>query len=248
MESAAICSQGFIIEDVPSARSCKAQVIYLFGAAMAAGNPVERAVQDNVLLWIDGPMVTKGLTHEIAREKPTPIPEDITAFLRNLFDPKFMVSLGSTRTVLLIALFVCLQVDCSGRVSEFLMPHLSKEYTAAYIEEHRDKMFTWGCVEIFAFEDQDADHVFLQARLTFRDIKAPGLNDKFRHKKTIPLRLLPPEFVAEDTLFWLVVLGLTDGVFAGVSSWSDIDQLQPGPHGQSIPIEPSMSQVPVSHL
>lgn len=80
-----------------------------------------------------------------------------------------------------------------------------------------------GCVEIFAFKDQDADHVFLQARLTFRNIKGPGFNDKSRFKKIIPLRLLPPAFVAEDTLFWLwlVVLGLIDGVFAGVSSWSD---------------------------
>lgn len=107
-------------------------------------------------------------------------------------------------------------------------------------------MFRWGSVEVFAFRDQDGrGPVFLQARLTFRYLKGSEGKTGPRHK-TIPLRLLPPENVAEDSLFWLMTLGLIDGVFHGISSWSDIERLQPARHGQLIPIVESMRGTPVS--
>lgn len=245
VEASALITEGRIL-DVPAARSISKQVSYLFGAANSAGNPVERDIKKDTFLWINGPLLTKGLIHRTERDKQNALPQDITSFIRKLFDRRFMTTLPTTRDVLLVALFICLHVDCSSRVSELLRPCMSKENLTAYNIEHKQKMFRWSCVEVFAFKDQETGQIFLQARLTFRSIK--DLESKGYRTKTIPLRLLPSIHVAEDSLFWLMVLGLIDGVFEGVSSWSDIDRLQPGPNGQLIPIKTSMQEVPVSYL
>lgn len=245
VEAAALSSTGLIL-DAPSVRSIQKLALYLFGAAKVAGNPVERNVKSDTMLWIEGPMITNGVTHNTARDKPSPLPQDITSFLRGLFDRRFMATLPTTRDALLIALFVCLQVDCSARVSELLRPSMSKQLLVEYNKEHKEKMFRWSSVEVFAFRDHEAGQVSLQARVSFRSIK--DVHKKGYRLKTIPLRLLPPHHVAEDSLFWLMTLGLIDGVFEGVSSWSDIEHLQPGPNGQRIPFKNDMHDFPVSHL
>lgn len=227
--------------DVPSNRSLKKQVILLCSAARAAGNPVDRIVEKDTLLWMDGPLLAQGVVQPSAREKPTPMPQDIAFFLRGLFDRRFMATLPSTRDILLIALFVCLQVNCSTRASGLLRPSVSKENLAVHNSEDKEKRFSWGSVEVFAFKHQGSGQVSLQARLTFRGIKDT-------QQKTMSLGLLPVTNVAEDAVFWLVTLGLIDGAFEGVSSWSDIDHLQPGPNGQIISIKASMRDVPVGKL
>lgn len=243
LEVTAISRRGNI-RDTLSLCSLRKIMTDLFGAAKGAGNPIEGDLKQLALHWMEGSLLPRGLIHKEAREKRTPIPEDITTFLAHLFHPDFMATLPTTRDILLIVLFVCLEIDCSSRASELLMPGMPLETKEAYKVEHKDKMFTWECVEVFAFRDEKTGPVRLIARLTFRCLKG-SLDSGYNKKKTIPLRLLPPEFAAEDSLFWLMVLGLIDQVFVGISSWSDIDQLQPGPRGLAVPIKESMKQVPV---
>lgn len=255
LEASAISRTGTIADDgTMSARSLTRLMINLYGAAKQAGNPVERDVQRDTLVWLEGPLLERGLTHKKTREKHTPLPQDITSFLQNLFNRNFLSTVQTTRDVLLIALFVCLQIDCGARVSDLLMPSMSKEAMGKYKIEHKEKIFTWGCVEIFAFNSEQetmaatgrSHRVYVQARLSFRSIKDTQ-NTGYR-LKTIPLRLLPPTHAAEDSLFWLIVLGLIDGVFDGVSSWSDIEQLRPGPNGLRIRIKHGWKDTPVSYV
>lgn len=101
-------------------------LVYLSTAAnmRAAGHPVHREFKEATLQSIYGPLVTKGLIHTTARKKVTPIQEDISAFPKVMFTPRFASTVSSTREVLLLALFVCLQVDSSARISELAMPSL----------------------------------------------------------------------------------------------------------------------------
>lgn len=233
------------MDDVQSTRSLRSLVLNLFGAAEEAGNPVDRDVRKNTLLWIDGELLQRGLAHRISRKKPVATPQDITSFIRHLFTPQFMCTLPTTRDTLLIALFSCLMIDCGGRASEFVRPSMSIETQKAYAKEHAGKVFTWGNVEVFAFApDVSGDPVVLQARLGFRSIKDSG--NKGYKTKTIPLRLLPVNLVAEDSLFWLLTLGLIDEVFDGISTWKDFDGLRPGPNGLRIHIKGEKAQLPVS--
>lgn len=244
LEASAISRTGRI-EDVLSVRTLRHLMVDLFQAAEVAGNEIERDIKNDTLLFIEGSLLPRNLAHTKMKDKPSPIPRDITTFMLNLFDRRFMSTLPTTRDVLLIALFVCLSIDCSTRPSELLVPNWGIEGNAAFKIERPNKIFTWSSIEIFAFKNDGAEHVKLQARITFKDLKdnfgvfAPGLS------KTIPLRLLPPEFAAEDSLFWLMVLGLIDGVFADVSNWSEINQLQPGTNGMKVRIKDSMMKVPV---
>lgn len=246
-EAVAISSNSILVEGAMAARSCDSTLIYLWTAAKAAGNPVHRDVKEATLAYIHGPLITRGLIHTITREKVTPIPEDLTTFIRMMFDPRFAGTLFSTRELLLLVLFVCLQVDCSARATELVMPSMSKIDTKAYKEAHPEKMFRWSSVEIFAFQNETrGGRVTLQARLTFRGIKDTAQTGY--RVKSVPLRLLPPTHVAEDSLFWLVTLGLIDGVFASVSSWADIERLQPGKNGLLLPIKDDCQQSPVSSV
>ncbi|KAF2225633.1 hypothetical protein BDZ85DRAFT_316789 [Elsinoe ampelina] len=229
IEASALSRSG-TIEEVPSRISLRRLLTYLFGAARKAGNPVQPAIRTNALLWVDNELIRRGLAHATPRAKPTAIPQDITTFLKKLFDVQYMTTLASTRDVLLIALFVCITVDCSTRVSEIMRPSMSAENLVLYKREHPQKFFTWSCVELFAFKTDNADTVYLQARLTFRDVKNTT-RPNHQHSKTIPLRNLPVDMASEDTLFWLIVLGLIDKVFVGTESWSDFDRLKPGPNG-----------------
>lgn len=260
LEASAVSRTGTIADDgTMSARSLTRLMINVYGAAKQAGNPVERDVQRDTLVWLEGPLLERGLAHKKEREKHTPLPQDITSFLESLFSREFLSTVQTTRDVLLIALFVCVQIDCSARVSDLLMPSMSKEAISKYKIEHKEKIFTWGCVEIFAFNNEQetmaataamptgrSHRVFVQARLSFRSIK--DTKNKGYRLKTIPLRLLPPTHAAEDSLFWLIVLGLIDGVFDGVSSWSDIEQLRPGPNGLRIRIKHGWKDTPVSYV
>lgn len=46
-------------------------------------------------------------------------------------------------------------------------------------------------------------------------------------------------------MFWLVTLGLIDGVFAKVRTWNDSDQMEPGEKGTLAPIKPTCLETPV---
>ncbi|KAK7712267.1 hypothetical protein SLS63_012445 [Diaporthe eres] len=243
-EAIAISSRPLLVDGVLSARSCAHTLITLWSASKAARNPVHPDVKEATLHYIYGPLVTKGLIHTMAKEKATAIPEDLSAFIKVLFSPRFAITVSSTREVLLLALFVCLQIDCSSRVSELVVPTLNTEDTKAYKAKHPEKAFLWSSVEIYAYPHHGpGGSVTLRARLTFRGIK--DVSKKGYRVKRIPLRLLPPSNVAEDSLFWLVTLGLIDGVFNGISSWNDIDQLQPGEKGLMLRVKYPFREYPV---
>jgi hypothetical protein len=151
--------------------------------------------------------------------KPTPIPSDITTLLRNFFQVEYLVaSLHTTRTGVNVALALGLMLDCNSRISELVdAQEVPVELRATHLEENEEKIFTWKRVKLFAFRNETGqDKVQVQARLTFRKLKKK-VTVKGTRMKTIPLRLLPLNLAAEDTLRWLIVLGLMDGVFHGIS-------------------------------
>lgn len=206
-----------------SARSCADTLIHLWSAAKAAGNPVPFDVKQELMVYVFGPLVERGLLHTMSRKKFLAVGNDLSTFLKVLFTPRFATMLTSTRELLLLALFICLQVDCSSRVSELVMTNMNLEDREAFAEKHPKKMFRWRSVEIFAFPNQGpGGRVTLRARLTFSDLKDSTMLKMKLKEKSIPLRLLPPSFAAEDSLFLLVTLGLIDGVFANVRTWNDI--------------------------
>lgn len=245
LEASALSRGGTLLDDVQSTRSLRLLIMNLFGAAQASGNPVDKEVKKNTLLWIDGDLVPRGLAHRVARKKPVALPQDITAFIQRLFDPRFMCTLPTTRDPLLIVLFTCLMVDCACRTSELLRPSMSEENQKAYASEHPEKIFVWESIEVFAFPPSaEGQSVELQARLTFQSMKDTG--NKGYKTKVIPLRLLPSEYAAEDSLFWLITLGLIDQVFEDVATWADFERLQPDPMGLRVHIKSEMKTMPVS--
>lgn len=246
-EAVAICGRPTLLEGAMSARSCASTLMHIWAIAKVSGNPIHRDAKEASLHYIFGPLVTEGLVHTTARSKVTPVPDDLTDFMKVLFSPRFAHSITSTREVLLLALFVCLQVDCSSRISELVMPSMSTKDMKMYSEKHPEKTFRWSGVEVFAFPNQGpGGRVTLRARLTFYGIK--DVTRKGFREKTIPLRLLPPGYVAEDSLFWLVTLGLIDGVFANISTWDSIERLQPGEKGLMLPVKAAFRDCPVSSI
>ena len=85
----------------------------------------------------------------------------------------------------------------------------------------------------------------------FAKIHFPKLEKSQRNQvtsKTIPLRLLPLELAAEDSLRLLIVLALIDGVFENHETWDSLIQVKPGPHGTKIQCKVSAMDLPVSFL
>lgn len=242
LEVSAISRTG-VLEDALSTRSILSLLTLLCAAAKYAGNPIDLNIRKDAQAWVEGSLVSRGLAHTRKNEKVTAMPQDVTSLLRKLFDRAFMSTLASTRDALLLALFICLQIDCGARVSEFLMPHMALNNRAQWKLQHKAKIFTWSNIELFVVRDAESDPIYLQARLKFRCLK--DVRNKGENHKTIPLRLLPPKLSAEDSLFWLTILGLIDGVFEGFTSWSDFERVQPGPHGFLVPIKDTMKEVPV---
>lgn len=160
---------------------------------------------------------------------------DVTTLLSALFSVEFMATFNTTRDVLQLGLFINLAVDCCGRVSELVAPGSIS---------NGDKCLRWGHVEFFAFQVNGM--VEISAKVAFAGLKGPGIDSK-RHK-TIPLRILPLELAAEDSLLQLITIGLIDGVFENISSWSDFDNLMPGPSGTRISLRESVKVKPVRAL
>lgn len=261
IEARAIGSLGLgqVRKEMVSVRTLFIAMDNLAAAAKVAKNPFEPDVKEAAFFWNMGPLVKKGLAHIDTKHKATAMPEDLTTFIRKLFERDIAADMGTTRDLLLIALYVCLQVDSSSRVSELLLPTIgSTEETEQYKRENPLKCFEWICIEPHAFRNETAGElgragkVTLKAILNFRDLKAPrgqGATSRGGYQakveKKIPLRLLPPSRVAEDSLFLLVTLGLIDQVFEGITSWQDIERLQPGENGLRIAIKANMERVPV---
>lgn len=246
-EGLAISSRPILRKEALSACSCTRILLSLWAASNAAGKPVPREIKEATLSYVYGPLVTKGLIHTEGRKKFIAVDDDLSNFLKMLFSPRFAITLTSTRELLLLALFICLQVDCTSRATELLMPSMNSEDTEAWIKTHSKKMFRWQSVALYAFPNQGpGGRVTLRARLTFSDLKDPTNMKKRLKVKMIPIRLLPPEMVATDSLFWLVTLGLIDGVFENIRTWDDIEQLNPGENGLFIPFKPIWRDIPVS--
>ncbi|KAJ9641412.1 hypothetical protein H2199_005382 [Coniosporium tulheliwenetii] len=122
--------------------------------------------------------------------------------------------------------------DCCSRVSELIAPGNP---------QNGDKCLRWSHVELFAFQEEAG--ITLMAKITYEGLKGRGID--LTRRKVIPLRLLPLELAAEDTLFQLIIVGLIDQVFENVSFWKDIEELRPGPNGTRVRIKDSESGMPV---
>lgn len=214
IEACALTQRG-TIHEVPSVRSLESTLMAVFGAAKSSKNPVDRTVKHHSLLWIQSSLVRRGLAHTDQRVKPVALPQDVSDFLRQLFDPAFCSSQLTTRDVLTFALMICLMIDCNGRVSELTGASMSTETWVIWKAENLEKIFTWKYVELFAFPSIGGK-VQLQARITFKGLKNTG--QKGNRQKGILLRLLPLDLAAEDSLRWLLILGLIDGVFENITT------------------------------
>lgn len=243
MEACALTTSG-TIRDIPSVRSLEGTLKGLCGAARTANNPVDRLVKADTLLWIRSDLVRRNLAHWQQGEKPVALAKDVSQFLRHFLDPKYCSSQLTTRDVLTYVLTVNLMIDCNSRISELTRPSMSTESWKAWKVENREKIFTWKYVELYAFPASRTKTQQLQARITFKGLKNTG--QKGNREKGIPLRLLPLEFAAEDSLRWLVILGLIDGAFASVTSWAQLDAVEAHENGTKIFIKPEMMDVPVS--
>lgn len=146
----ALSSSGHIKAKM-SARSLEKIFTRLWGLAKVVGNPVHRDAKEATVVYIYGPLIIQGVTHTTARSKMTPVPEDLTAFIKAMFTPRFATMLSSTREILLLALSVCLQIDCSARLSELVMPSMAARNVGAYKAQQPEKMFRWSCVKVYAF-------------------------------------------------------------------------------------------------
>jgi hypothetical protein len=195
-------------------------------------------------MWIQSDLAVRGLACHNQRTKLVVLPEDFSTFIRAFFDTEYLTATQyTTRNALNFVLCANMMLDCSSRISELLRPALSNDDWEAYKKKGKDNLFTWGRVELFAFPGVDC-RVELRARLTYCGLKNTG--QKGNKIKVLPIRLLPLYMAAEDTLRWLLILGLIDRVFEGVSSWADLEAVQPSQHGTRIPIKKSMLANPVS--
>ncbi len=229
---------------VPTVRSIQSLLFALYSACKNSGNPIDRDVKRNLLMWIQSDLAVRGLACHNQRTKLVALPEDFSTFIRAFFDTGYLTATQyTTRNALNFVLCANMLLDCSNRISELLRPSLSNNDWEVYKKERKDNLFTWGRVELFAFPGVDC-RVELHARLTFSGLKNTG--QKGNKIKVIPIRLLPLYMAVEDTLRWLLILGLIDRVFEGVSSWADLEAVQPSQHGTSIPIKKSMLATPVS--
>lgn len=225
------------------------KVVTLFSAAKFYGNPVQRHVKCKILLWLQTDLQYRGLIHDNRILKVTPLPTDISTLLRSFFQTKYLVaSLKTTRAALNVALALGLMLDCNNRISELLDPEaVAIKLRPAYKKENKEKVFSWKRVELFAFQDRNQQgRVQLQARLTFKKLKSPNSIKMPNRMKIIPLRLLPLDLAAEDTLRWLVILGIMDGVFKDVRSWADLERIPYSPDGIKIEIKEDFLEIPVS--
>jgi hypothetical protein len=242
IEACALTQRG-TIHEVPSVRSLQATLMSVFGAAKGSKNPVDRTVKHDSLLWVHSSLVRRGLAHTDQRVKAVALPQDVSHFLRYFFDPAFCSSQLTTRDALTFALIVCLMIDCNGRISELTRPSVSIEAWLTWKAENPEKIFTWKYVELFAFPSIGGK-VQLQARVTFKGLKNTGQTGN--RQKGIPLRLLPLDLAAEDSLRWLLILGLIDGVFNNITTWADFEALDPSSHGTKIYIKADKMETPVS--
>lgn len=153
--AAAVSGLGYI-ENRVSATSLDKLLKSLSGQAKVDGNPIHRDVLEATSLYVYGPLVTTDIVHLKSKVKVTAIPSDLTAFMKAMFTPRFASDLCSTRDLLQLALFVCLQFDCSNRVSELLMMSMSTKNIEKHKREQPDKAFVWSCVEVYAFRSKQA--------------------------------------------------------------------------------------------
>jgi hypothetical protein len=224
-------------------------LMQIFALAKVRGNPVEQTAKQNILLWLHTDLKQRGLVHDNRKAKPILVPTDITTLLRSFFQVQYLTAThNATRAALNVVLALGLMIDCNGRVSELIdSEEVPVALRAAHLEQNEEKVFSWKRVEIFAFSDenQQGSPMKLQARLTFKNLKQASKKSEKR-MKCIPLRLLPLEFAAEDTLRWLLILALMDGVLDGISKWADLDGVRPSPNGVKIPIKEEFLDTPVS--
>jgi hypothetical protein len=169
----------------------------------------------------------------VSREKTLTLPKDVTAILRKLFSIDYMTKFSSTRNELYLSLFINLAVDCCSRISEILAPGDT---------QHGDRCLRVEHIKLYAVRLDG--RVTLQAKVQYKGPKGRTLA---RNKqKTIPLRLLPLELAAEDTLRQLVTLLLIDDVFESIKSWIDFKALDAGPNGTLIRFKDSEKGKPMS--
>ena len=197
-----------------------------------AGNALEPEILDSVHTWIQSYLVPNQMLSTLSHNKF--VCHDITLLVQTLFSVRYMVTFTNTRYPLQIALFLTLLIDYAGRVSEFIA-HGKIRY--------RQKMLRWCHTSFYAFCTPGG--IVLKASVRFNDLKNTVF-DPSKHK-TIPLRFLPLELAAEDSLRLLITVAFIDRVFENLHSWEDIQNLNPGPDGTLVRIKESALLLPVCY-
>ncbi|KAL8846268.1 MAG: hypothetical protein Q9221_008641, partial [Calogaya cf. arnoldii] len=170
-----------------------------------SGHGIEPTVMTNAHTYIVSPMIRRKLLSTELADKPLFIPQDITRVLRGLCTPRYMASFQDTRVPMLIALYLTLAIDCSGRVGEMLNNTTEKKCNL-------NRVLCWKDITVYAFPPADpsspSSPAIFKADVRFHGLKG-SIADPTK-QKTIPLRLLPLDLAAEDSLRWLLNLALID--------------------------------------
>lgn len=164
--------------------------------------------------------------------------EDVTRVLSNLYNPQYLITFSSMRTVLNLTLYILLMVDICGRGCDI----------ARHPQRESHMCLRWEDIDFFSFQSENDDSMDIRAQITVKWSKGQSLNDS--EYRIIPLAgLLPTSHAMQDTLRMLLTLALLDGVFDGVQTWEDLCSMRLPPNlaetGRLIAMKPAMMHIPV---
>ena len=202
----------------------------LCGALRYHAIGLDLETRQQIWWWVKSELVAGGYITTETRIKPIAYSKDVTTILRCLFSPTMMASYPSPKAVWYMCLCINLVIDSCSRIGEIVKSYQDR---AA-----REQFLMWGDVEFWVFPDPSSvGKNFFTAILTFKWLKGKR-TDQSKWKKTT-LRLLPVELAFEDTLRQLLILALSDGILAGITTWDQLERLRPAPTGSRIAIDPS---------
>ena len=187
---------------------------------------------------------TRGyIKHELAKEqslntailpKPLAYTEDVNLIIQKLFDPRLQWLWHSLKNLLFFVLLMNLLVDTSARIGEFLMN-----------DQDPLHLLHWSDLEVFLFpmDSVEGNQIFIRIHHGWRKNEK---GNRGAYKKSV-LRLLPAKYALSDSCRLLLILGLIEGHFVGISSWKDLMMVRASPDGTHIAIKPSSGNLPVFH-
>ncbi|MCJ1391374.1 hypothetical protein MMC18_004238 [Xylographa bjoerkii] len=179
----------------------------------------------------------EGLTRKI-KVKPFAYGKDMQKIMQTLFSPAHIATFRNTHEVLLIALFINIISDNSGRIGELLATRRGTKKG----KTTRSNVLRWGQdVKIWVMRNNRG---VPELGGTFTTTVSKQAGHKLLRKGT-PLFLTPPNLALQDSLRLLVTLALIEGHFEDVTSWEDILKFDPGATEKILRFKPSSLSVPI---